>query len=66
MMSRDDPMTPMPKSRWKMVSVIAIIVIFVVVFAINFAGWEMRPFGSTFRSQQPQPTETTTPPPLKK
>jgi hypothetical protein len=62
-MTREDPMNPEPNSRWKFVSVIAIIVIFGVAFALNFVGWDLKPFGSNFRSQ---PTAAPTSPPVKK
>lgn len=51
MMTPDDPLNREPKSRWKVVSVLAILVILAVVFLLNFAGWDLKPFGSNFRSQ---------------
>jgi hypothetical protein len=62
-MTSDYPMNPKPKSRWRFVSVIAIIAILGIATVLTFGGWDLRPFGYNFRSQ---PIEAPIPPPVKK
>jgi fatty acid desaturase len=49
------------RSRWKWVSVIVILALLGVVLVLNVSGWDFRPFGSTFKSQQPANPPTPAP-----
>jgi hypothetical protein len=52
-MTRNQP-EPQKRSRWKLISVIVILVILAAVLAMNLSGWSVRPFGFTYKSHQPQ------------
>jgi hypothetical protein len=54
-MSDNHPTDRTSRSRWKWVSVIVILAILGLVLVLNLTGWQMRPFGSTFKSQPSNP-----------
>lgn len=52
-MPPDLPHDRQRRSQWKWVSVIVILALLGLVLVLNVSGWDVRPFGSTFKSQQP-------------
>ena len=54
-MSDNYPNDRTSTSRWKWVSVIVILAILGLVVILNLTGWDIRPFGSTFKSQPSNP-----------
>jgi hypothetical protein len=59
-MSDNQPTDRTSRSRWKWVSVVVILAILGLVLLLNLTGWQLKPFGSTFKSQ-PSNSPTSAP-----